>query len=72
MSQKKKKFRRKAWSEEETAAIKRQLKDCLLLNRVPRKDEAMKALQFEPTLHGRTWKNVKDFVYNLVKKNRPK
>ena len=42
------------------------------MNRVPRKDEALKAIQIEHALQNRTWKNVKDFVYNLVKKNRHK
>ena len=33
------------------------------------KHEAEQALASEPTLGKGTWKNIKDFVYNLVKKN---
>lgn len=61
---------RKKWSPEEEAAVRRQLKQCLCLNRVPQKHEAERALAAEPVLRKRNWKDIKYFVYNLVKKNR--
>ena len=54
---------RKAQLEEEIAAIKRQLQliCAFVLNRVPRIDEALKAIEMEHALEARTWGNVKDF-----------
>lgn len=61
---------RKKWSPEEEAAVRGQLKHCISLNRVPQKHEAERALAAEPVLRKRNWKDIKYFVYNLVKKNR--
>ncbi|KAK7464628.1 hypothetical protein BaRGS_00037828, partial [Batillaria attramentaria] len=60
--------KRRAWSLAETSAVRRQLKQCIQLNRVPQKEEAELAIAREPDLQTRTWRNVKDFVYNMVKK----
>ena len=62
--------KRKVWSEQEKAAVIRQLNFCIIMSRVPKKDEAEKAIANEPHLRGRTWRNVKDFLYNMVKKKR--
>ena len=55
----------------EVKAVRRQLKHCIQLNKIPRKEEAELAIAQEPDLQNRTWRNVKHYVYNLLKKNRP-
>ena len=65
---KRKKMKRQPWSENEIAAVKRHLSHCIVSGNVPRKDQAMKTLAAEPCLRNRNWRNVKDFTYNLIKK----
>ena len=65
-----KKHTRLAWSGSEIEAVKRQLNHCILTCTVPKKSDAMKAIASEPSLRKRSWKNVKDYVYNLIKKQR--
>ena len=60
--------RRVLWTEEEKQAVKKQLQQCLVLNRVPQKHEAELALSNEPCLRRRSWKGIKYQVYNLLKK----
>ena len=59
------------WSAAEVKAVRIQLKHCIQLNKIPRKEEAELAIAQEPDLQNRTWRNVKHYVYNLLKKNRP-
>jgi hypothetical protein len=63
------KNKKQPWTNEEANAVKRQLRHCIRMNRIPRKHEAEQALASEPALRKRTWKNIKDIVYNLVKKH---
>ena len=58
------------WSAAEITAVKKHLGGCIQMNRVPRKHEALKAICSDPALKRRKWNNVKDFVYNLLKKQR--
>ena len=65
-----KKFIRRTWSADEIQAVKRQLNHCIMTGTVPGKMDALKAIASEPILRSRTWKNVKDYVHNLIKKNK--
>ena len=66
----KRKFNRQPWSTSEVDAVKRQLGHCITTRKVPQKSDAMKAISSEPSLRKRTWKNVKDYVYNQIKKSK--
>ncbi|GFO10708.1 sodium/calcium exchanger 1-like, partial [Plakobranchus ocellatus] len=67
-----KKMKRQPWSEDEINAVKRHLSDCIVTGMVPKKAQAMKAVAAEPCLRSRSWHNVKDYVYNLIKKTKEK
>jgi hypothetical protein len=60
--------KKKPWTEEEKQAVHRQLSECFVLGKVPQKHECQKALATELVLRHRTWKDVKYFVYNQLKK----
>ena len=70
--QRKRQCARRKWSDEEIAAVNRQLPHCFITATVPKKDQAEKAIASEPALRRRSWTNVKDFVYNQVKKLKMK
>ncbi|XP_070205527.1 uncharacterized protein [Littorina saxatilis] len=72
VTQPRKKQAKRPWTKDQKEAIHRHLSHCLVLNRVPQKHEAEQALASEKTLRGRTWKDVKYFVYNLLKKENKK
>lgn len=59
---------RRKWTDEECAAVRRQLKACILMHRVPKKKECELAIENEPVLSKREWKGVKFHVYNLIQK----
>lgn len=61
---------KKTWSPDEIAAVKEHLKDCLVLNRVPGKCEALVAIAAARCLNGRSWKEVKYCAYNMLQKKR--
>ena len=66
---KKKKFIRKSWSQPEKDASERRLHHCLVMRKVPQKEQIENVIACEPVLKNRTWRNVKDYVYNIVRKN---
>lgn len=60
------------WSDDEVAAVKAHLKHCFSMNKIPQKHEAQQCLAAAPLLRKRrTWKDIKYFVYNRLKRNRP-
>ena len=59
---------KRPWSGEEAAAVQRHLASCLILNQTPKKHACERALAAEPVPQKRTWKDLKYFVYNLLKK----
>ena len=59
------------WSKDEISIVEKHLSECIRLNKVPKKHEAERALAAAPLLRkNRTWKDVKYFVYNRLKKYR--
>ena len=59
---------KKPWSKEEEAAVLRHFGHYVTMGKVPQKLEIQKVLDMESSLERRSWKNVKDFVYNRIKK----
>ncbi|KAK2810392.1 hypothetical protein Q5P01_000403 [Channa striata] len=57
---------RRPWSESEKTAVHRHLAMFIVERRLPGKDECLKCVRAERVLHRRTWKNVKNFVYNTI------
>lgn len=46
------------WSKQEDSAVKRQLQHCLVLKKVPQKQDCLQALANEPALKNKDWKAV--------------
>ncbi|XP_056880147.1 uncharacterized protein LOC130520465 [Takifugu flavidus] len=59
-------FQRRPWSDKEKAAVWRQLGKSIILKKVPGKQLCLNAIQAEPVLCQRTWKDVKYHVYNRI------
>ena len=59
--------RRSKWSDEEKAAVRRQLSFFLDRLEIPGKVACERAIAAENALSSRTWKCVKYFVYNTVR-----
>ncbi|XP_069569460.1 M-phase phosphoprotein 8 isoform X1 [Brachyistius frenatus] len=57
---------KRLWSEEEQAAVRRQLGDFCKLVKVPGKKDCDACLAAEPALSTRTWREVKYFVHNSI------
>ncbi|XP_067291008.1 uncharacterized protein [Pseudorasbora parva] len=57
---------KRAWSEEERAAVHKHLGRFIAERRVPGKLECAKCLEEERALKARSWKDVKNFVYNAI------
>ncbi|XP_059198196.1 M-phase phosphoprotein 8 isoform X2 [Centropristis striata] len=57
---------KRLWSEEEQAAVRRQLGDFCKLVKVPGKKDCDACLAAEPALNSRTWREVKYFVHNSI------
>lgn len=57
---------KRLWSEEEQAAVRRQLGDFCKLVKVPGKKDCDACLAAEPVLNSRTWREVKYFVHNSI------
>lgn len=57
---------KRLWSEEEQAAVRRQLGDFCKLVKVPGKKDCDACLAAEPALNTRTWREVKYFVHNSI------
>uniref|UniRef100_UPI0037E9B845 uncharacterized protein isoform X1 n=2 Tax=Semicossyphus pulcher TaxID=241346 RepID=UPI0037E9B845 len=57
---------RRPWSSKEREAVWRQLGLYITLQRVPGKEECVKAVDAEPVLCRRDWRDVKNQVYNAI------
>lgn len=57
---------RRAWSSKEKDAVWWQLGQYITLQRVPGKEACVKALDTEPVLGRRDWRDVKNLVYNAI------
>ncbi|KAM9344206.1 uncharacterized protein KZ484_016572 [Pholidichthys leucotaenia] len=57
---------KRLWSDEEQAAVRRQLGDFCKLVKVPGKKDCDACLAAEPALSSRTWREVKYFVHNSI------
>ncbi|XP_045910809.1 M-phase phosphoprotein 8 isoform X1 [Micropterus dolomieu] len=57
---------KRLWSEEEQAAVRRQLGDFGKLVKVPGKKDCDACLAAEPALNSRTWREVKYYVHNSI------
>lgn len=54
------------WSEVERNAVHKHLGNLMRQRRVPGKEDCMRTIQAETALGGRSWKDVKNFVYNTI------
>ena len=59
---------KKLWTTEEKTAVLRHFEHFVTMGKVPKKGEIESVLAIEKSLGERSWKNVKDFVYNQIKK----
>uniref|UniRef100_A0A1A8FUQ7 Si:ch73-269m14.4 n=2 Tax=Nothobranchius korthausae TaxID=1143690 RepID=A0A1A8FUQ7_9TELE len=57
---------KRLWTEEEQAAVRRQLGEFCMLVKVPGKKDCDACLAAEPALSTRTWREVKYFVHNSI------
>ncbi|CAM4686021.1 unnamed protein product [Leuciscus chuanchicus] len=57
---------RKPWSEAERRAVNKHLARFVAEQRVPGKADCMRCLEEEKVLKERSWKDVKNFVYNTI------
>ncbi len=60
---------RRKWTEAEKSAVLKHLQIFVQMKKVPCKADIERAIKNEQCLKGRSWRNVKDFCYNLIKKN---
>ena len=60
------------WRPEEKDAVFKHLGKHITLQRVPGKTECMACLKKEPTLHRRSWKDVKNFIHNSIQSMKKK
>ncbi|XP_034430968.1 M-phase phosphoprotein 8 isoform X2 [Hippoglossus hippoglossus] len=59
-------LKRRPWSEEEQAAVKRYLSDFITTMKVPGKKQCNACIAAEPDLRGRSWTDVKNYVHNTL------
>lgn len=57
---------KKPWSEEERKAVHKHLGNFMTERRVPGKEDCTQTIKAEKTLGQRSWKDVKNFVYNTI------
>lgn len=60
------------WTEDEKNAVWRHLNKYLTLERTPGKKECESCIYSEKELNRRSWKDVKNFVYNSIVSKRRK
>ncbi|KPP63619.1 hypothetical protein Z043_118102, partial [Scleropages formosus] len=65
-AEERRKVTKRPWTNEEQAAVKKHLSKFISVMRVPGKSECDACIQAEPALSHRTWKDVKNFVYNQI------
>ncbi|XP_035507013.2 M-phase phosphoprotein 8 isoform X2 [Scophthalmus maximus] len=59
-------LKRRPWSDEEQAAVKRYLSDFITSMKVPGKKQCNACIAAEPDLRGRSWTDVKNYVHNTL------
>ncbi|XP_058470675.1 M-phase phosphoprotein 8 isoform X2 [Solea solea] len=59
-------LKRKPWSEEEQAAVRRYLNDYITNMKVPGKKQCNACIAAEPNLSERSWTDVKNYVHNTL------
>ncbi|KAL4233500.1 hypothetical protein ACF0H5_008181 [Mactra antiquata] len=64
ISRKNKTSTRKPWSEEESAAVERQLGTFIYQNKLPGKHALVEAQRKEPVINGRPWSQIKFYIKN--------
>ncbi|KAL4223220.1 M-phase phosphoprotein 8 [Mactra antiquata] len=64
ISRKNKTSTRKPWSEEESAAVERQLGTFFYKNKLPGKHAIVEAQRKEPVINGRPWSQIKFYIKN--------
>lgn len=64
VSRKNKTSTRKPWSEEESAAVERQLGTFFYQNKLPGKHAIVEAQRKEPVIMGRPWSQIKFYIKN--------
>lgn len=67
---KKARQKRRQWTETERRAIHKHFGSYLLLNRLPGKAAIEQVLTKEEALQCRKWRNVKDYIHNLLEKQK--
>ena len=67
----KKVVKKRPWTRDEKVAVTKRLKSCFELRKVPGKAQCDECISAEPSLRGREWTNIKDFVRNQLKKTDP-
>lgn len=60
---------RRTWTPEEKDAMNRQMAVFWLRKKVPNKRDCDDCLSKEPDLNRRSWRDIKNYVYNVIKKN---
>ena len=58
---------KKAWAEDEQAAVSRHLFPAIIRGRLPGKCDIEQCIKAEPVLKNRTWKNIKDYCRSRIK-----
>lgn len=59
-------IKKKQWTREEKASVKKHLERFLVMGQLPGKRDCEKCIAEEKALKDRTWKNVKDFCRNQI------
>ncbi|XP_054863262.1 uncharacterized protein LOC111580683 isoform X2 [Amphiprion ocellaris] len=57
---------KRPWSDAERSAVHKHLSNFMAERRVPGKEPCLHCLKKESALDGRTWKDIKNFVYNTI------
>lgn len=59
---------RKPWNKDEENAVKTHFRANFVMNKLPGKAEIEQAIAEKPALKHRSWKNIKDYIRNKLKK----
>lgn len=69
-SSKRQKLQKKPWTSSEMNSIHKHFSHFITMLKVPGKNDVTNVLKKDKNLSKRTWRNVRDQVYNLIKKQR--
>lgn len=64
------KTQKKPWNPSEMNSVNKHFSHFIAMSKVPGKNDIENVLKKDKILSKRTWRNVKDQVYNLIKKQR--